>query len=372
MQLVELHILQNYPVSCLNRDDQGAPKSAEVGGCIRARCSSQAIKRPTKARMAELSPDHFGGMRSRLLRTQLVAALIDQDVSEEDATAASQAFCAKLFTKDKKAKADDDAAEASSTGNGNGDAKDKDGNKNIFYFAPCEVNAIADALIAEGEGTFGYVADNAAMKKLVTRIIKGLRNVGHYDALDIGFFGRMVAANTDLNIEGAALFSHALSTHAITNEQDYYTAVDDIDPNCGAGYIGVNEFNAACYYRYVALNVDLLRQNLQVLEPAEVRQAIKLFVEACLTATIGKRHNSFSSASLPVYVIGVTRTGAPLSLWNAFDQPVKTTNGYIEDSIKRLEDQLETSYGTWGITGEIVRIPDNNLTDFVDAVTRSL
>ena len=32
MKLIELHILQSFPVSCLNRDDVGAPKTAVFGG----------------------------------------------------------------------------------------------------------------------------------------------------------------------------------------------------------------------------------------------------------------------------------------------------------------------------------------------------
>jgi CRISPR system Cascade subunit CasC len=42
---VEYHILQAFPVSCLNRDDVGAPKTAMVGGTQRARVSSQCWKR---------------------------------------------------------------------------------------------------------------------------------------------------------------------------------------------------------------------------------------------------------------------------------------------------------------------------------------
>lgn len=42
---IEFHILQSFPVTCLNRDDVGAPKSAIVGGVSRARVSSQCWKR---------------------------------------------------------------------------------------------------------------------------------------------------------------------------------------------------------------------------------------------------------------------------------------------------------------------------------------
>jgi len=34
MNLIELHILQSFPVSCLNRDDVGSHKSALFGGVL--------------------------------------------------------------------------------------------------------------------------------------------------------------------------------------------------------------------------------------------------------------------------------------------------------------------------------------------------
>ncbi|MCM6326640.1 type I-E CRISPR-associated protein Cas7/Cse4/CasC [Klebsiella pneumoniae] len=60
---IEFHILQSFPVTCLNRDDVGAPKSAIVGGVSRARVSSQCWKRQVRLAL----PD-FGirlGVRSK-------------------------------------------------------------------------------------------------------------------------------------------------------------------------------------------------------------------------------------------------------------------------------------------------------------------
>ena len=42
---VELHIIQNFPPSNLNRDDLGQPKMCDFGGFHRARISSQCLKR---------------------------------------------------------------------------------------------------------------------------------------------------------------------------------------------------------------------------------------------------------------------------------------------------------------------------------------
>src|SRR5271166_825289 len=45
---VELHLIQNFAPSNLNRDDTGAPKDCEFGGCRRARISSQCVKRAVR------------------------------------------------------------------------------------------------------------------------------------------------------------------------------------------------------------------------------------------------------------------------------------------------------------------------------------
>ena len=67
MKLIELHILQSFPVSCLNRDDVGAPKTATFGGVTRARISSQCLKRAIRLNAKELCPELFAGERSKLI-----------------------------------------------------------------------------------------------------------------------------------------------------------------------------------------------------------------------------------------------------------------------------------------------------------------
>jgi CRISPR system Cascade subunit CasC len=47
--LIEIHALQNFAPSNLNRDDTGAPKDAWFGGSRRARVSSQCQKRAVRS-----------------------------------------------------------------------------------------------------------------------------------------------------------------------------------------------------------------------------------------------------------------------------------------------------------------------------------
>lgn len=73
------------------------------------------------------------------------------------------------------------------------------------------------------------------------------------DALDIALFGRMVAKAADMNVEAAASFAHAISTHRVSNEVEFFTALDDLQEEPGSAHMGSLEFNSATYYRYVSL-----------------------------------------------------------------------------------------------------------------------
>src|SRR3954447_1663368 len=103
MKLIELHILQSFPVSCLNRDDVGAPKSAIFGGANRARVSSQCLKRAIRELAQELSPAVFAGKRSRLIIEPLAQRLQAHGVTEPKATEVAKLVGDYLATLDEAA-----------------------------------------------------------------------------------------------------------------------------------------------------------------------------------------------------------------------------------------------------------------------------
>ncbi|MEI8310944.1 MAG: type I-E CRISPR-associated protein Cas7/Cse4/CasC, partial [Verrucomicrobiota bacterium] len=178
MKLIELHILQSFPVSCLNRDDVGSPKTAVFGGIQRARLSSQCLKRAARVAASEIAPG-FQGIRSRFLKEPFTEALLNAGVEAEKAPALAQAIC-ETFSKQ--------------------DAKHEAQVTTAVYLAPSEIKQVAEA-VAKGEDPK-----------------KAAKKVDRLDAADIALFGRMVANDATLNVEGAAMFSHALSTHKATNE----------------------------------------------------------------------------------------------------------------------------------------------------------
>ena len=63
---IEVHLIQNFAPSNLNRDDTGQPKSATFGGCRRARISSQSGKRAARMWWKERGTVTVGDRTKRL------------------------------------------------------------------------------------------------------------------------------------------------------------------------------------------------------------------------------------------------------------------------------------------------------------------
>jgi len=176
------------------------------------------------------------------------------------------------------------------------------------------------------------------------------------DAADIALFGRMVANDHSLTVEAASMFSHALSTHKVDNEIDFFAAVDDLQlkEESGAGMTSTLEFNSATYYRFAALNIDMLADtdHLGSMTKEERQSVVRTFVEATVKAIPGARKNTMNGNTLPVYVLGVVREkGHPIQLVNAFESPIRSTQGNVVESIRRLNAEYADLKETWGIEG---------------------
>ncbi|HMJ05535.1 MAG TPA: type I-E CRISPR-associated protein Cas7/Cse4/CasC, partial [Chthoniobacterales bacterium] len=321
MKLIELHILQSFPVSCLNRDDMNSPKTATFGGVQRARVSSQCWKRAIREAAAAESP-HFKGERTRLIVGPLRDALQARGFSEGEAKAKAIEIAEALATYDKENEKK------------NGTLKVK----TIFFTSPAEIAALAEAY---------------AETKDVKKSIKALKPEHLKDAADVAIFGRMVAADHSLTVEGAAMFSHALSTHKVDNEIDFFTAVDDLNPadDSGSGHMGTTEFNAATYYRFAAVNLSMLadEDHLAAMSAEERKEVVAAFIEATVRAVPKARKNSMNADTPADYVLGIVKEkGQPVQLVNAFENPIRATNGLGMASVRELilqRQQLASYYG---------------------------
>jgi len=389
MNLIELHILQSFPVSCLNRDDVGSPKSALFGGVQRARISSQAIKRAIRL---DFNESHYGSAfhteRTKLAHENL-AKILNNDLKDEKLSSrlALEAL-SRLVDKGGASKA----------------KADKRGRMNmpaLIWLSPAQIQSAADAVLKNKDLILEASALDAeagkdknklkeAGKKLndaLKPVSKAIQDAGISDAADIAMFGRMVANDPSLNVESAAMFSHPLSTHSVANEVDFYTAVDDVknqrgetdeseSDDAGAGMMGTLEFNSATYYRYVGINVGMIfdKDHLgPITDQEERKKVLRAFLTACLTAVPGARKNSMNAATLPFEVLGIRKSkGQPLQLINAFEEPVKTNGkGLQATSLAAMKSHLDSLEKTWGPSGEKFWLTELGLDVFLDQLLQA-
>lgn len=297
---VEFHIIQSFPVTCLNRDDVGAPKTAVVGGVTRARVSSQCWKRQVRLAMHD-----FGIKLAH--RTKHVDDLILQAIAEKGGNADASRACAEAIA----------ACVSKDT---------------LLFITDSEA-----ARLAEYAKEIGFNKDKVKDTD-VEKILKGVGNKAA-DGLDIALFGRMVAQAATLDIEAAASFSHAISTHKVTNEIEFFTALDDCPrpEEQGSSHMGSLEFNSATYYRYVSLDVGQLFDTLG--NEGAVSQAVEAFIKALYVAVPAARQTTQSGASSWDFAKVFVRSGQRLQL--SFETPVKPQDGgYLKPSIECLKEGL--------------------------------
>ena len=180
---------------------------------------------------------------------------------------------------------------------------------------------------------------------------------------DIALNGRMteVAKNSlfsDLNftVEAALSAGHALSTHAVVNEVDYFTAADDI-PGQDAGAAHVNEalFNSACFYKHFVIDFEQLRENLGG-DTDLACTTVRSFLDAAAKAHPSGKQHSFAAFNPPegILVEVKSKTATPVSYANAFADPVPEGSqpGLIRDSIDRLGQYVGDLVEGYGIEAE--------------------
>lgn len=334
--ILELHIIQNFAPSNLNRDDTGSPKTCEFGGYRRARISSQAIKRAIRREfsLADLLPPEQRATRSKRFLEFISDALVKRGRDPELAESVVEAGLNLLgiaLAKDKKS-------------------------QYLLYLGAAEVQKVIDFCDAQWDTL--AAADRKAGKKAATqddaakKLAKELQTaLDGGRAADLALFGRMLADLPDRNIDAASQVAHAISTHQVSTEFDYYTAIDDLKPDdtAGADMIGTVEFNSACYYRYANVDLDQLTRNLG--DDRDLALAtIRAFLIASRDAIPTGKQNSFAARNAPSFIMTVVRPSGAWSLANAFVQPVQPRGaGLIANSIAALDrhwGELTTVYGT--------------------------
>lgn len=316
---LQLHLLTFYPPSNLNRDDTGRPKTATVGGAPRLRISSQALKRAWRSSpvFAERLREHRGERTQRLgevIEHHLVEQRIAPDRALQIARDIAQHFG--------KLKPERDTAPART--------------EQLAFIAPEEraaALAIADRLAA---GEKIELAAEHLLRESDT-------------AADIAMFGRMLADNPRFNREAAVQVAHAITTHRVTVEDDYYTAIDDLKTaaeDAGAGFVGELGFGSGIFYLYACVDTGLLRQNLGG-DRKLAGEACAALAEAAATVSPKGKQPSFAARARAHYMLAESGKTQPRTLAGAFVKAVQGDD-LITASIDALNvwrAKLDHAYG---------------------------
>lgn len=327
---LDLHILQSLPPANINRDDTGSPKTAVYGGVRRARVSSQSWKRATRLTFSELLPPEELSTRTRrtlgLLAERLQAAVPELGQVEAGALARDAFGALGLSTATKK-------GEETSTG------------EYLLFIGHAQLDDMVRRISENYQALPPGKDRGDALKAL------GLATViDQAQPADIALFGRMVADVPALNVDAACQVAHALSTHAVDTEFDYFTAVDDEvgDEESGAGMIGTIEFASSTLYRYASLDLRRLAANIRG-DEEHVASVAGAFVEGFVRSMPAGKQTTFGHRTLPDLVLLAVRDDQPVNLVGAFETPVQTQQaGYIRASVEALIHHAQAVHDLYG------------------------
>ena len=315
---IEYHLLQNFAPSNLNRDDTNNPKDCTFGGVRRARISSQCIKRAIRLHpVFEKTTEVPTAERTRFLARSLAGNLEEAGKSKKDAEKAASNFVGAIL--------------------GGMDSKKTLRSKVLFFVSEDEKKMLTDLILENWQDVVtDKIKDNS---KPVKDFIKAFSN--RTSAPGIAMFGRMLAEDPNLNMDAACQVAHAISTHRVNMEFDFFTAVDDLQDSTetGAGMMGLTGFNAATFYRYARVDFDQLVKNLGG-DLNLARKTLEGFLRAGTHAVPTGKQNSFAAQNPPSFMMAVTRNdGMSWSLTNAFEKPVYSRGGQglLETSIQALD-----------------------------------
>lgn len=322
---IELHLLQSFAPANLNRDDTGSPKDAIFGGHRRARISSQAFKAAIRREpvFAEKTQSPVG-QRTKLMAEEIVKRLEKLGQKPEEAM-----LVALQFAKDYAGKMDNKKPQKTSV---------------LIYLSDEEFSWIGEQLNKNWRVALQEVTEQKPKEKIISDLVKELINQtkNRTNAPDIALFGRMLADKPETNIDAACQVAHALSTHSVRMEMDYYTAMDHLKPGdtAGADMVGFTSFNSACYYRYLRIDWRQLIKNLKDTDLA--RRTVEAFLRSAMTAIPTGKQNAFAAQNPTNFAMAVTRKdGKSWNLVNAFETPIRYAQepetGYIAPSIQALD-----------------------------------
>jgi CRISPR system Cascade subunit CasC len=360
-EFIQFHMLVSYPPSNLNRDDLGRPKTAVMGGTQRLRISSQSLKRAWRTSdIFEAGVTGHIGIRTKEIGIKVKEALMTggpladlmkagtpgsqsaMGIPEKDAKLwawkIASVFVDKLPKSEGK-KSKETTSEESESGKKTNIDKDTLKGEQLVFYSNNEI---------------------AAIQALVTTLIKEKREPNAKElsgllqedlsSVDVAMFGRMLANATKYNVEAAVQVAHAVTVHEVAVEDDYFTAVDDLnkgEDDAGAAHLGETEFASGLFYTYGCIDTTLLTSNLDGNKDL-ADAAIKSLVEAATKVAPTGKQNSFASRAYASYLLVEKGTQQPRSLSVAYLGAVRDSKDLLGSSIAALKEtrnRMDAVYG---------------------------
>ena len=328
-RFLQLHLLVSYPPSNPNRDELGQPKTAVMGNAQRSRISSQSLKRAwrnseiwegeglsigTRTRELFLSNEH-GCLYNKLL----------EKFGEKNAVKYTQSILS-VFAKTAKVK---QKAEA-----------------------PIDEKYVGKEIVTEQPIHFSDT-EISRIKALVDRLdkeptkdeLEGLLDKSPRD-IDLAMFGRMIAKRPDANVEAAVQVAHAISINEVEIEDDFFTAVDDLNKH-GSAHMGEQEFVSAIYYLYLCVNNELLLKNLGINGNAKelANKSLQALVRAAAVVAPSGKQNSYANRAQAFYILAEKGDAQPRNLSLAFlkAMPADDPDKAIE-ALRTIKVKFNTAY----------------------------
>ncbi len=347
--LIQIHLLQNYAPANLNRDDTGSPKDALFGGARRGRISSQCLKR--SMRRSSAFAEAFAQDNRLAVRTKLLPRLIKEALQTLDADEQTiQNIVARVpeIGRESTKRKEEEPVEEQKGEAAEAETAAEPKTAQLIFLGMNEVHALAEKLLA----LYRQYGDSKKWAKAKIADITKALGGSVPRSVDVAMFGRMTTSEAFEDVQAAVQVAHALSTNALAEEFDYYTAVDDISGESGAGMIGDVEYNCSTYYKYVNIHWEQLVKNLGG-DVAVTQRAVSALLQAAATAQPTGKQNTFAAHCLPdVVLVEVREKNLPVNYANAFLKPARWggEKTVMDDSFEKLADYLARVGRAYGLT----------------------
>ncbi|EFC9600978.1 type I-E CRISPR-associated protein Cas7/Cse4/CasC [Escherichia coli] len=344
---INIHVLISHSPSCLNRDDMNMQKDAIFGGKRRVRISSQSLKRAM--RKSDYYAQNIGESSLRTIHLAQLRDVLRQKLSER--------FDQKIIDKTLallSGKSVDEAEKISA------DAVTPWVVGEIAWFCEQVAKAEADNL------------DDKKLLKVLKEDIAAIR-VNLQQGVDIALSGRMATSGmmSELGkVDGAMSIAHAITTHQVDSDIDWFTAVDDLQEQ-GSAHLGTQEFSSGVFYRYANINLAQLQENLGGASREQALEIATHVVHMLATEVPGAKQRTYAAFN-PADMVMVNFSDMPLSMANAFEKAVKANDGFLQPSLQAFNqywDRVANGYGLNGaaaqfslsdvdpITGQVQQMP---------------